>query len=228
LLELLQTRATLPRVAFIVGKNNRSYMKEFVGDDIRSINRAVVELGNAVSRTVAGRLQMGQDLLQQGAIDARGYMQVVATGKTEIATGPKEREELLIHRENEDLREGREVLVTAVDLHLEHITGHRDVFSDPDARRDPNVMNAALAHIQQHIDALRTTDPYLLNLLGQPINAQPQGAAAPQPPGNQPQDGAPQNQAPAPPNASPEIAGNMPNLPSPPAGAPEVPTNTPA
>jgi hypothetical protein len=124
------------------------------------------------------------------------------------------------------MREGRPVVVTAIDAHVEHIKGHRCVLSDPDARRDPNTISAVLAHIQEHITALRETDPALLNVLGQaPIapGVPPQGANAPQTLPNQQPQPAPGEQMPPPPNASPEIAQNMPSMPVPAEGAPEIP-----
>jgi hypothetical protein len=222
---LLQTRAAVPRTTAIAGKSNRSYIKEFVGDDIDSINRVVVEVVNPVSRTTAGRIQMAQDLLQAQAVTPQEYIQVITTGKLDVAIEDEQAETLLIRSENEDLREGRPVVVTAVDMHVRHINGHKVVFADPDARRDPAIMSAALAHIQEHIDALRNTDPALLNVLGQaPIapGTPPQGANAPQDlPNQQPQEPTPGEQMPAPANSSPQIVANMPTLPKLPPGAPE-------
>jgi hypothetical protein len=223
---LLQTRATLPRLTVIAGKNNRSYVKEFVGEDLSAINRVVVEVSNPVSRTMAGRIQMAQDLLQAQVITPQDYIQVVSTGKLEAVVEDEQAEAILIRAENEDMREGRPVVVTAIDAHVEHIKGHRCVLSDPDARRDPNTISAVLAHIQEHITALRETDPALLNVLGQaPIapGVPPQGANAPQTLPNQQPQPAPGEQMPPPPNASPEIAQNMPSMPVPAEGAPEIP-----
>lgn len=224
-ISILQTRATVPRLTVIAGKNNRSYVKEFVGDDLNSINRVVVEVSNPVSRTMAGRIQMAQDLLEARVISPQDYIQVVTTGKLEVVIEDEEAEALLIQAENEDLREGRPVIVTAVDMHAQHIKGHKSVFSDPDARRDPVIMQRALAHLQEHINALKETDPALLNVLGQaPIGpgVPPQGENAPQVLPNQQEQPAPGEQVPAPPGATPEMAAAMPSIPQPPPGAPEI------
>ena len=177
---------------------------------------------------------MAQDLLQAQVITPQDYIQIVSTGKIETVIEDEESEDLLIRGENEDIREGKEVIVTAVDSHLKHIKGHKNLFNDPDARRDPQLMQAALGHIQEHINALRTVDPALLIVLGQApigLGVPPQGENAPQPPGNQPQGGpqGPQDvNAVPPPNTPPDIAANMPNLPNLPAGAPpEMNNSTP-
>lgn len=239
ILRILQTRAALPRTALIAGKDNKSYMKEFTGDDLKSISRVYVDVGNPLSNTLAGRTDMAEKLLQSGLIKRpEQYITVIETGRIEPMIDDERAESLLIESENEALREGRPVISTAVDQHLEHIKGHRAVLADPDIRLQGPLVQRTLAHIQEHIMALRTTDPGLLNALGQAPMAPgpngapppPQGANAPQPPQNQPSppppdQGPPQpgQKMPAPPNTPPEIAANMPKLPSPAPGAPLPP-----
>lgn len=223
ILKILQTRAVLPRATVIAGKDKRSYVKEFTGDGLKSINRVIVEMGNPVSRTVAGRIELANQLLQSQLLkNPEQYIQVVTTGNISPIIDDQESESLNIQRENEELRDGKSVPVTAIDYHVEHIKGHRKVLADPDARRDAVVVQTALAHIQEHINALRTVDPNLLNLLGMNPITQPDprmaGAMAPQPnaapvPG---QEAPMPNQAPVPPNTPPEVAAAMPEMPVPP------------
>lgn len=248
LLRMLQKKATLPRAAVIAGKGNKSFAKEFTASDIAGISRVIVDVGNPVSRTIAGRMQMAQDLLQSQVIKhAEQYISVIETGTLEPLIDDQKSEQLLIDAENDALRDGRPVLVIAVDQHLQHIQSHKIVLADPDARQDQDLTARTLAHIQDHINALRTTDPGLLNALGQAPLAPapgmtpppPQGANAPQPnaphppgppgpPGPMPPPGPsagpppvppPGHQVPAPQGASPAVAQNMPRMPAP-AGQP--------
>ena len=223
ILRTLQTRATLPRAAVIAGKNNKSYMKDFTGDDIKSINRVIVDLGNPVSRTIAGRIQMAQDLLQAQVIKKpEQYIQVIETGSIEPMIDQQLQSQILIDQENEALREGRPVQALVCDKHKEHIEAHCSVIGTPEERSDPELVARVLAHLQEHVDQLSTGNPALLNLLGQaPIqvlpNGQaatgPQGANAPQP-NQQPGPGQPPStQVQAPMGSSPEIAASMPNMP---------------
>jgi hypothetical protein len=71
LINNLKDYAKAPRVAAIVGKNNRTELKEFIGDDLQAINRVVVDMGNALSRCLAkdtpvlmfdGSIKMVQDI----------------------------------------------------------------------------------------------------------------------------------------------------------------------
>jgi hypothetical protein len=222
ILRTLQTRATLPRAAVIAGKNNKSYMKDFTGDDIKSINRVIVDLGNPVSRTIAGRIQMAQDLLRAQVIQKpEQYIQVIETGTTEPMIDQQLQSQILMDQENEALREGKFVKAILTDKHKEHIEAHSGVLGTPDERADPRLVARVLAHIQEHISELQTGNPALLNLLGQaPIQVLPNGAPATGPQGaNAPQpaakpEGAPgAPTAPIPPNTPPEIAANMPSIP---------------
>jgi len=215
LLKTLQQRATIPRITVIAGKNRRSYVKDFKGSDIAQINRVIVDLGNPVSQTIAGRIEMATNLLQQGMIKKpEQYIQVVTTGRIESITSAEETESLLIQRENESLRDGIPVPVIAVDKHVDHIEGHKEVLADPAVRADPTIVAATLKHINEHINALKTVDPNLLNLLGMNPITQPQpqvaGAMAPQP--NAQSEGNP-NRVEAAPGSAPEVAANMPSLP---------------
>jgi len=228
LLRMLQNKANLPRAAAIAGSSNRSFVKDFVGSDIANINRVIVDVGNPVSRTIAGRLQMAQDLLQAQVIKhPEQYIQVVETGSLDPLIDDQRAEELLINSENEALREGRPVTVLAVDNHLQHIQEHKTVLADPESRLQAALAKSVLDHIQAHISALRTTDPGLLNALGQQaLAAAPGGAPPPQsmqgknapqpntpeaPTGQPPQPG---QQIPAPPNTPPNIAQQLPKLPT--------------
>lgn len=217
ILRTLQQKATLPRTAAISGEDNKAYVREFVGEDIDTINRVVVDMGNPISRTLGGRVQMAQDMLQQGLLKRpEQYFEVVSSGRLKPLIEDEQAEHLLIRAENEALREGRPVMATAIDHHVQHIKGHRAVIADPDTRAQPELIERALSHIQEHIEALKNVDPALLNLLGmnailppQPPGPPPGGPA----PGGPPPEGNP-NQMEAPPNTPPEVAENMPDMPT--------------
>jgi hypothetical protein len=191
LIEVLKDYAHSPRIASIVGKANRTKLTEFKSDDISEINRVIVDVGNPLARTTAGRIQMAEQMLQMKSesFSIQQYMQVINTGKLEVMTDPLVREENLIEQENEMLMDGKQVRVLAIDAHLEHIKQHGSVLADPELRKDERVTQVTLDHIQEHINALKNTDPALLQILGQqplqPQMAQPgQEQQAP----NMPQD----------------------------------------
>lgn len=221
LINMLKDFAKAPRIAAIVGKSHRTELKEFNGDDLNLVNRVVVDMGNPLSRTTAGRVQMAEQLLQMQAIKTpQQYLQVINTGKLEVMTEDTTSELMLIRSENERLLDGGFVNAVFLDNHPLHINEHKTVLNDPAMREDPELVQKVLAHIQQHINLLRTTDPQLLMMAGmQPLqdpNAlPPPGSPEMQPPA--PGQGAPaqvMQQAPA----APEVGeAGLPNQPVPPS-----------
>lgn len=182
LINLLKDFAAVPRIAAIVGKNQRAFLKEFRGDDLSNINRVIVDVGNPLARTTAGRVQMAEHLLQMGLIqNPQDYFAVINTGKLEVLTDNYNSEWALIKGENEKLISGEDVPVLDIDQHKQHIVEHRGILSDPDLRKDGELVQRVLSHIQEHIHSLQTVDPNLLMLLSE----QPLGQGAP-PPGMSP------------------------------------------
>lgn len=178
--------ATSKRVAYIVGKHNRSMLKEFSQDDIGDISRVTVDNANALTKTVAGRTEIANQLLQSGLIQRpEQYMTVIQTGQLEPLYENETSQLLLIRQENEDLAEGKPASVIATDVHDMHIREHASVLASPESRLDPAIVNATLNHIQEHIMALQSTDPLLLQLVGvktvppPPMPMGPQGEPIP-------------------------------------------------
>lgn len=180
--------------------------------------------------TTAGKVQMAEQLLQMGLLKTpQQYFQVMNTGRLDSAYEEEMDELLLIKRENELLMEGQPALVSPLDQHQQHILEHRAVLADPDLRTDPDLVRNVMDHIQSHMDALRNTDPALLQMTGQqPL---PPPGMAPPPPGGPQGEAGPPDEAGAgmapPPNGYPQSGDQvggpnmegavLPSVPSPPA-----------
>lgn len=168
LLEILKDYAKSPKIVTLVGKYNRTYLKEFTGEDLESINRVIVDVGNPLSRTIAGKVQMATEMMQMGLIKTpQQYIMIQNTGRLDSSFEGDMSELLNIKKENENLMTGKEVIAISWDGHKNHILEHRSVLADPDLRQDPKVREAVTNHIQEHIDFLRIIDPDLLTLLGE-------------------------------------------------------------
>lgn len=188
---MLKDFAAVPRVAMIVGESNRSYMKEFSGDDLSNVNRVIVDVGNPLAKTTAGRVQMAEQLLQMGLIKTpEHYISVINTGKLETMTDGIDKQLMLTKSENEKMLGGETVMAVATEKHSMHIKEHSDVLADPDLKNDPQLVRRIQDHIQEHITLLQTTNPDLLALIGEqplsppggsPINPQNAPGAAPVP-----------------------------------------------
>ena len=226
LINMLRDFAETPRIAMIAGERNKTNMKEFTGDDLSMVNRVIVDVGNPLARTIAGRVEMAEQLLQMGVVKTyQDYISIINTGKLEVLTEDEQAEMLLIRKENESLISGQKMMAIATDQHTLHIQEHKAVLADPDLRLDPQLLENTLAHIQEHIQLLRQTDPDLLSIIGEkplgPVGGSP---VNPQQGGAMPQGPAPSEQMQPPPptqTTAPEQQGGapqgLPGMPKPPA-----------
>lgn len=216
LLDILKDYATTPKLVTLVGKNKRPYLKEFTGDMIGDIKRVKVDVGNPLSRTLAGKTEIANNLLQANQIDAKQYIQVLETGDLESLLHSDMADLLLIQSENEWLMEGRDIYADTFDNHDLHLKEHRAVISDPELRQNPELMRKVHDHMQEHIDMMRTVAPDVLQILKiqplQPAQA-PQGGGA-LPPGPMGQGGEGASPAASPQAGSPQGLNTAPIDPS--------------
>jgi hypothetical protein len=179
IIKVLQDYAEAPRLIAIAGKTGRTFMKEFTSNDISNISRVYVDVGNPLGKSLAGRMQLAEQMMQYQLIkNPSQIVNLINTGNLDVLVEGTETELLLIRQENEKIIEGENPPVTVVDEHTTHIKEHKAVLADPDLRKDAALVMRATAHIQAHIEQLRTADPQLLQILNQPSLAPP-----PPPPG---------------------------------------------
>jgi len=169
ILEILQDYATAPRVASIIGVNNKQYLVEFKGTDIADINRVIVDVGNPLARTTAGRVQMAEQLMQMKPeeFSIQQYAQVINTGRIDGMLESPIDQSNLIQMENERLTAGTPVKALIIDDHKEHILRHRTILNDIDIRMDDERAKATYDHILEHIAFARSADPAVLTMTNQ-------------------------------------------------------------
>lgn len=236
--------AKAPRMLEVIAGEGRRYMlQNFVGQKLGDIARVNVAVRSGMVSTPAGQMAFAEQLVGSGVLEnpnpmpLRVLLGLYQRGSLDVALLGAETEDMLISRENDLISQGQVPPVRSLDNHVEHIKRHREPVANPGARMDEAVSAAADEHTQMHIDALRSLDPALLQLLGQPVlppvpgmppvgamptngdpNIPPDAAAAAAgalPPGDMPTDSMANLMAGAPPD--------MPGLPSPaqpPPGAP--------
>ena len=178
LLHLLQDFAAVPRVAAIAGLNNRTEMKQFKSDDIELINRVIVEEGNALLNSTAGRVQIADNLLQMGLIDnIDKYLLVLSTGDLNQLMDGKIDNLTLIKSENEAMLNGEDVQAIWSEKHSMHIKEHMELLNDTELKKDKHLVTLVLDHVQEHVNLLRTVDPAILAMVGeQPMSPAPNPA----------------------------------------------------
>lgn len=175
--------AKAPRVLEVIAGEGRRYMvQDFVGQKLGSISRVNVTIRSGMLSTPAGKMAFMETLAGTGALDnpnaLRALTSVYTTGNLDVVLSPMETEDMLIARENDMLARGQVPRVHSTDDHVGHIKRHRNPIANPAAREDEAVGLAVDEHLQAHIMALRSLDPALLQILGQPAL----GASPDQPP----------------------------------------------
>lgn len=187
LFSILKSFANTKRMIAIAGESKKPYMGEFSGADLENISRVIVSAGNAAMQSLAGKLQIAQDLMAKGWIESKNeYFQVLETGNIDAMIEGPEAENMLIVEENENLRKGQPQIVFPLDLHELHIRQHATILMDPALRAMQNdpVVAAVVQHIINHAQILfpmlqGITDPRLLALMGSQVVPPMMGMPAP-------------------------------------------------
>src|ERR1019366_282511 len=230
LFNMLKSFANTKRMITIAGTSKSAYMGEFSGADLSNISRVIVSAGNPATRSEAGKLQIAQDLMAKGLIkDTNQYFEVLTTGEIDPMTEGPEAENMLIIKENEQLRRAMPQVAAPWDNHANHIQQHFVIMMDPSLRQKQNdpVFAAVMQHIMSHAGFLfpgiqTPTDPRLMGLMGnnvqgppappQPQQPTPHPVANPMPAGGGPihvgPGAAPQPKGPVLPRSTPPVVAN--------------------
>lgn len=222
IIEMVRQFSDEPRIVRIAGKANQQSIKEFKVDTetLASVSTVVFEPINPVLQTAAGKLSVAQDLLQAGMLsDPNDYVEVLTTGNLSVVTNKSVTLKEAVVEENEQLAEGVPVQAVITENHQKHIDSHQVVISMPDSKKNPQIVQNVLSHIQQHLDLWRQasdTNPALLAATGQQVLPPLPPPGMPPGIGMPPQQGqAPQGPVPPPPGPD-QTNAPQPNLPQPP------------
>lgn len=182
LIELLQTYAVVPRIAQISGKMKKSMIREFTGKDLQGISKVIVDSANPLTKTSAGRVEIANQLLQMPNMikTPEQYLGVLTTGNLEPLYEHDNSQRILMKSENEDLMEGKPVQALLTDDHPMHVLEHSCVLNSQEARRDANIVQATLNHIQEHITLAEGMKPNMAAMLKQASMFQAPPAPTPQ------------------------------------------------
>jgi hypothetical protein len=180
-IQLLQDFAQVPRIAALVGKHNRTLLKEFKGEDIAQISRVTVDSANPLTKSTAGRVEIANQLLNSGMIKRpEQYLMVIQTGQLEAMLESDTSQLLRVRAENEKLANGQQVQAIISDDHSLDIREHLSILDSPESREAPEIVQLVLSHVFEHIELAKSMPPELMQILGR----QPLG-----PPPMQPQQG---------------------------------------
>lgn len=202
-LSILARHVSSERVLQVVGDSGANVLSEskWSGSQLRGVKRVIVDVGNPVEQTAAGRFELAQMYVKEGwAKSPEQVQQVLTTGRIEPLLQAERDQSLLIQAETQALQRGEAPVVHPLDNHSLHVREHASAVMSMDARGNPGVVEATWAHVAQHyleyFGVPIEQDPMrydrLQGLLGYP----PPSMVAPPPmgppgPGGPPMDGPP-------------------------------------
>lgn len=171
------------RLINMVGPQGQAWTREFKGSDLEGVDQIVVETSNALLRTTAGRQQVADTLLQAQMLKSpEQYLSVISTGRLENILDLPNSKLRNVLAENDLMSKGEMPMVSVMDHHFDHIKAHETLLNEPENRKNNELMETVLVHIQEHIDAwqkLTTNNPAMLKIIDLPELPQPAPAPAP-------------------------------------------------
>lgn len=171
-LKHIQFHMTEPKRIALAGNARSSLVTttEISGDSVKGIERVTCSIGSALQQTDAGKYEIATTALKEGwAQTPEQFQTVLDTGRLDALTQDLSNELMLINAEMEALARGESVPVAPYDNHVLHIKMERAVIASLTARMQPKVLAAVREHLDSHVAALKETDPFILQMLNQPV-----------------------------------------------------------
>lgn len=168
LFRLLKKNAKSKKTLSILGKDNSSKTIDFTGDMISAIDRVVVDLGNPLMKTVAGRKEIGLEMIQNGLIKTpEEYITLITTGQLKPLYKSVQSTLERIHKENDMFLDGVMPDINMLDDHRLHLQEHQVLLNNEAVRSNPEISQMVWDHMQEHLAqwAFMSNDPKLANLL---------------------------------------------------------------
>src|ERR1043166_1736965 len=198
---------TLERDGMSMSATGKYFLNTCNDKALSKIDKVVIRYGNPLAQTTSGKLQIAETLMQNGKISAEQYFEIIETGNLEAQFEAQQNQLQLIKEENEEMQRGRVPQALWADAHQLHIAEHLAILSNLDARKDPKIIKAVQAHVQQHQQLIPPPPPPVPGGSGSPSNPPP-------PPG--PQGPKPGPGVPSPNNVGAQTAVTAPKSPLPP------------
>lgn len=191
IIEGLQSFATDERMIRVFGEDETWSVSYFKSDDLSDVSDVEVEMGDPLTRTLAGRKEM-IDMLSERWPDQftpQSVIAAVATGRFEPLYKAQRNSIRLIRAENQKLMKGEVQPVVKTDCHADHIREHLALLSSPAIRADDTIVSTVLSHVGEHSflwTMMAATEPNLLAATGQQPPPMPAMPGAPAGPGGPP------------------------------------------
>lgn len=132
----------------------------FTAEELKQIESVGVIPGNPALRTLGGRIQVAEILLERQAVSPDEFVTVLKTGKLDRLTEAEDNQLQLIGEENDGLFSGTgQHFAQPHHNHMLHIRRHLAQADGEAARRNPELGNRFRAAALQHKEFLTFVDP---------------------------------------------------------------------
>ncbi len=153
MLKLFRKYANSERVVQIIGKDQVAQSKKWSADTFGPIDRVTAELVDPAMRTLGFRTDLAMFMAQNQLTQTpQEFLTVLETGTLKPMLRSPMSELNNIHSENESMQSGKPVKAMITDAHDLHITEHKILVDSPGTRENGQVVQAALAHILEHME----------------------------------------------------------------------------
>ena len=130
-IRLYQKFATVPQITDICGVGNTGLIKEWKGTDLKGIKSVKIRTQNPLMSSSAGRIQVGDNLLQQGLISPKDYLGILAGNTPEEIFENEVSIDIQVKSELEFIFEGNDVIPMLTDNHPAYIKEYLKVLDSP-------------------------------------------------------------------------------------------------
>lgn len=132
---------TVERIVEIVGDSQSTYVKKFTADTLKSIKRIRVRTQSPLLSTVAGRVQLGEALLNipNAVKDPSKYVQLLEGSPASVTYEDSYDEQIAVKQEVDALLEGRNVIPHWLENHPLYIKGYKKIVANPAFRLNAKV-----------------------------------------------------------------------------------------
>lgn len=172
------------QITQIVGKDKVVQTAEWDGSTFATVARVVSEPINPIAKTTAGARDEAEFMIQNGLISTpQEYLMVRNTGQLDPIFRADQAQLNLIAEENSALLKGEQAPVLVTDRHEWHIPEHLSLLASPAVRRDGQMLQSILEHVQQHKNLAAASQPQPQQGQDQPVPGGQKAPASPTPSG---------------------------------------------
>ncbi len=170
IIRIIQRMATEEQMISIAGQDEQWTIQRFKGEDLNQILRVAVKTTSAIMKTLHGRKDIADQLLNAGLIeDPRQYKMAIETGNLNPLFRSAVDQLTIIKQENERILRGEPVQALEFDHHALHVRDHMCELST-ETRYSPRAKEI-IAHIMEHIEIwgrMSREAPDMLEAIGCP------------------------------------------------------------